>query len=183
MIAAVGEPLTRKALRVLVVDDNRDAADTLAMLLSLWGYPVRVAYDGDEALLAADQFRPHCLFLDIGLPGVDGYNVARRLRANAAFADAELIALSAYSGKDHAARAREAGFNQYLVKPAEPARLQEILAMLNKLLDVAEETRALVGETKAELRETKKEIREVKAELREVKYEVKELKQALGRQE
>ena len=105
-IAAAGP--TRRPLRVLVVDDNRDAADTLTVLAGLWGYEARAAYDGPAALAAAQSFGPDCMFLDIGLPGMDGYELAYRLRQEATLRTARLVALTAYSGDDHQRRVRDA---------------------------------------------------------------------------
>src|SRR4051794_16034844 len=88
--------------RVLVVDDNKDAADTLSMLVRMWGYEVQAAYDGEAALTVATAYRPDCCFLDIGMPRLDGYGLARRLRQNPALSGARLIALTAYSSPEHA---------------------------------------------------------------------------------
>jgi PAS domain S-box-containing protein len=115
------------SLHVLVVEDSRDAADSLAMLLQLWGHQVRVARDGLSGLKAARSFRPQVVFLDIGLPGLDGYEVARRLRAE--FGDeVRLVAMTGYGQEEDRRRAREAGFDAHLVKPAEPELLQRLLA-------------------------------------------------------
>src|SRR6476619_2549323 len=96
--------------RVFVVDDNRDAADTLGMYLTLEGYDVRVAYDGDEAIRAADDFHPDVALLDIGLPGRDGYEVARHMRQERDD-DLMLIAVTGYASDEDVQRAREAGFD------------------------------------------------------------------------
>ncbi len=115
------------ALRVLVVEDNKDAADSLAMLLQVWGHQVRLAYDGLSGLKAARSFRPQVVFLDIGLPGLDGYEVARRLRQEFA-SELRLVAMTGYGQEDDRRRAGEAGFDAHLVKPADPALLQRLLA-------------------------------------------------------
>src|SRR5438309_1324941 len=101
--------------RVFVVDDNRDAADTLGSFLKLEGYDVRVAYDGDEAVRQVDQFRPEVALLDIGLPGRDGYEVARIMREELDD-DVMLIAVSGYASEDDIARARDAGFDMHFAK-------------------------------------------------------------------
>ena len=112
--------------RVFVVDDNRDAADTLGMFLSLEGYEVRIAYDGDEAIREADDFRPEIALLDIGLPGKDGYEVARHMRREQ-HGDLMLIAVTGYASDEDVARAREAGFDHHFGKPASlPALLEKI---------------------------------------------------------
>ena len=103
--------------RVFVVDDNHDAADTLGMFLEMEGYDVRVAYDGDEAIRDADEFLPDVALLDIGLPGKDGYEIARHIRADRDD-DVMLIAVTGYSSEEDVRRAREAGFDYHFGKPA-----------------------------------------------------------------
>ena len=115
------------SLRILVVDDSKDAADSLAQLLSLLGHEVRVAYDGPTALQAAESFLPEVVLLDIGLPGMDGYEVARTLRDQVGLRDARLIAATGLSCEDDRDRFREAGFAHFLVKPFELSELQEVL--------------------------------------------------------
>lgn len=114
--------------RILVVDDNVDGAETLAMLLSLSGYETRTAFDGPSALSAAAQFQPHVVFLDIGLPGMNGYEVARRLRANSGLEAARLVALTGRGTEEDQRKSREAGFDAHLTKPVEPAAVDEVLA-------------------------------------------------------
>ncbi len=115
---------TGSGRRVLVVDDSVDAARSLSMLLSLEGHEVRVAHDGATALLAAEAFKPEIVFLDIGLPHIDGYEVARRLRARPAMEQAVLIALTGYGQDDDRRRSHEAGFNSHLVKPVDLTALR-----------------------------------------------------------
>jgi signal transduction histidine kinase/DNA-binding response OmpR family regulator len=114
--------------RVLVVDDNRDAAESLALLLSVAGHQTRVCHDGPSAVAAAAEFRPEAVLLDIGLPGMDGYEVARRLRAEPAMPRALLIALTGYGQLEDQRRAHEAGFDHHLVKPADLDALAALLA-------------------------------------------------------
>ncbi|MFM0627892.1 chemotaxis protein CheB [Paraburkholderia xenovorans] len=114
--------------RILVVDDNADAGESTATLLALDGHEVKVARDGPSALLLAVDFRPDVVLLDIGLPGMDGYEVARRLRVIPGFADTLLVALSGYGGEEHRHRAEQAGFDQHLVKPADIDRLNALIA-------------------------------------------------------
>lgn len=121
-----GEPETA-GRRVLVVDDNADAAATLAMLLRISGHEVKVAHDGHAALEAARTFRPEVVLLDIGLPGLDGYEVARRLRSRPETAHSLLVAVSGYGQEDDKRRSREAGFDQHLVKPVDFAALRAVL--------------------------------------------------------
>jgi two-component system, OmpR family, response regulator len=174
--------------RVLVVDDNRDAADSLCLLVEMWGHTARAAYDGAEALEAARAFQPDCLFADIRLPGIDGYSLARQVRGQPDLARAKLVALTAYSSEDHARCIREAGFDHHLVKPAEPRDVEGLLQMLSEVrelasrnVELARETRELIGEAKSDLNEVKQEIREVKEELREVRQELREVKDVIAK--
>ena len=114
-----GQTRPRQAQRVLVVEDNRDAADSLRLLLGLYGYVVAVAYSGHDGVRAAQQCRPDVVLCDIGLPGLDGYGVARKLRGNPATAQARLIAVTAYGRDEDRRRSHEAGFEQHLVKPVD----------------------------------------------------------------
>jgi CheY-like chemotaxis protein len=126
---------TDKPLRILVVEDNRDSADCLRLLLELSGYEVAVAYSGHDGVQAAEQYQPDVVLCDIGLPGLDGYGVARTLRDNPTTAKARLIAVTAYGQDDDRRRSHEAGFEQHLVKPVDPDALQSLLncfAVLNR---------------------------------------------------
>jgi len=114
-------------MRVLVVEDNRDAADSLRLLLGLYGYEVAVAYCGHVGVRAAERHRPDVVLCDIGLPGLDGYGVARKLRDNPTTAKAHLIAVTAYEQDEDRRRSHEAGFEQHLVKPVDPDALQRVL--------------------------------------------------------
>jgi CheY-like chemotaxis protein len=105
----------------------KDAGDSLAMLLRLWGHQVRTARDGLSGLKAARSYRPQVIFLDIGLPGLDGYEVARQLRREFG-AELRLVAMTGYGHEHGRRRAAEAGFDAHLVKPAEPEVLQQLLA-------------------------------------------------------
>lgn len=121
------QPMKMKRPRVLVVDDNRDAADSLAMLLQIDGFPAEVAYEGSVALAAFQKNAADVVVLDIGLPGMDGYEVARRLRALAGESRLTLIALTGYGQERDRERALGAGFQHHLVKPVDYASLREIL--------------------------------------------------------
>lgn len=118
--------------RLLVVDDNHDAADSLAMLLRLQGHEVVVAHDGYVALKVASESRPEMAFLDIGMPGMDGYELARRLRQQPGLDDVRLAAMTGWGQEEDRRRSREAGFDHHLVKPADPIVLQELLATLQR---------------------------------------------------
>jgi PAS domain S-box-containing protein len=116
-----------KHLRVLVVEDNRDAADSLRMLLDAYGYEVTVAYSGPDGVRAAEEHQPDVVVCDIGLPGMDGYTVAAALRGNPATASARLIALTGYGQEEDRRRAKDAGFDHHLTKPADPAALEAVV--------------------------------------------------------
>jgi signal transduction histidine kinase len=122
------KPVQRHALRVLVVDDNVDAADSLAALLELGGHSVLTASDGPEALRACEIEPPDVVLLDIGLPGMDGYAVARRLKQMLRKGRLTLIAITGYGQPEDVARAKDAGFDHHLVKPVEPETLALLLA-------------------------------------------------------
>jgi CheY-like chemotaxis protein len=113
-------------LRVLVVDDNRDAADSLAMLATLWGYDARRAYDGAAALRSALTNPPDVVLMDIGMPRMDGFRLARLLRRPARLVDALLVAVTGYADEAHR-RLGAAAFDHYLVKPIEPTTVERLL--------------------------------------------------------
>jgi CheY-like chemotaxis protein len=113
---------------VLVVDDNVGAADSIALLLKMRGHEVRVTYDGPTALLIAQAFHPQVVLLDLGMPGMDGYEVARRLREQPGLQPAMLVALTGWGQDEDKRRSKEAGFDHHLVKPTEPDVVQKLLA-------------------------------------------------------
>ena len=115
------------ARRVMVVDDNRDAARTLEMLLRSLGHDTRVVYNGNDALRLAPGFRPDVVLLDIGMPDLDGYEVARRLRAMGDVGNARIIAITGWGQEADRLRSSEAGFDLHLVKPVDPTELVKIL--------------------------------------------------------
>jgi signal transduction histidine kinase len=114
--------------RILVVDDNADAAESLGMLLKLEGHDVRVAHDGSGALAAVDADPPDIVFLDVGMPGMNGYEVAQRLRQRPDVEPLLLVALTGWGQEEDRRRSKEAGFDHHVVKPVEPEVLQELLA-------------------------------------------------------
>ena len=116
--------------RVMVVDDNRDAADSLAAVLKMLGAEVRVTHDGPSALDALDAFRPAAVFLDLGMPGMDGYQTARHMRSRQDGRGLKIIALTGWGQDSDRRQTEAAGFNQHLVKPADVATLQAVLASL-----------------------------------------------------
>jgi CheY-like chemotaxis protein len=117
-------------LRLLVVDDNMDAANSLAMLLRLKGHHVRTAHDGPAALEATQSHRPDLVFLDIGMPGMDGYEVARRLRNNRDLQHTVLAALTGWGQQDDRRRSADAGFDHHLVKPVDSSTIDELLTQV-----------------------------------------------------
>jgi CheY-like chemotaxis protein len=112
--------------RVLVVDDDPDSAETLAELVRLWKYEARISLDGKSALKEARAFCPDIILLDIGLPGQDGYQVARQLRQEG-LVRGMLIALTGYGQDEDRQRAHDAGFDQHLTKPVSPDVLEQVL--------------------------------------------------------
>jgi CheY-like chemotaxis protein len=117
---------------VLVVDDNRDAADSLALLLQLKGHEVRVALSGAEALRVARTYTPDAVFLDLGMPGMDGYQVARRLRQQPGMAGVVLAALTGWGQPEDRQRSSQAGFDYHFVKPPEQNALDDVFTRLER---------------------------------------------------
>jgi two-component system, OmpR family, response regulator len=130
----IGIEPTTSNFQVLVVDDNRDAAHSLCMLLRLWGYTCRATYDGKAGLKAASEDRPDCLLLDIAMPGLDGYTVARRVRAQPCLDNARLVAITAFSDQTHVHLSQEAGFDYHLVKPTDPLEIKRLMDKLSKVV-------------------------------------------------
>ncbi|MHC5538439.1 hybrid sensor histidine kinase/response regulator [Singulisphaera rosea] len=126
----VPEPVKTEGVsrRVLVIDDNVHAAESLALIIKLWGHEVRLAYNGPDALETAVRFLPDVVLLDIGLPGMDGFTVARHLRDNPAFRDLLLMAITGYGREDDRQRSIEAGFDRHLVKPLDLDLLEGLLS-------------------------------------------------------
>jgi CheY-like chemotaxis protein len=118
----------RSNARVLIVDDNRDGAQSLALMLDIEGHEVRTAADGLEALQIAEEFQPHVVLLDIGMPGIDGYETARRLRTRPWAQSTLLCAQTGWGQEDDKRRARTAGFDRHLVKPIDPEEISRIVA-------------------------------------------------------
>jgi CheY-like chemotaxis protein len=113
--------------RLLLVDDNVDAAETLAHLLRLEGHDVQVANDGFTALEQAPSFHPRLVILDIGMPKMDGYELARRLRQLPGMDNLRLVALTGWGSEEDRHLAREAGFDRHFVKPVDPSDLRQVL--------------------------------------------------------
>jgi CheY-like chemotaxis protein len=120
----------RAAHRILVVDDNRDAAESMRVLLKLMGAEVCAAFDGLEALKVAATFRPEAVLLDIGMPKLHGYDTARRFRQEEWGKDIVLVALTGWGREEDRRRAEEAGFDGHLIKPVQVSALRQLLERL-----------------------------------------------------
>ena len=118
--------------RILIADDLRDNADSLALLLQAMGNEVAVAYGGAEAVRMVESFAPHLVFLDLGMPEVDGYEACRRIRAHAWGRDVVVIALTGWGEKNYRRRTNDAGFDHHIVKPLDAATLEGLLETLSR---------------------------------------------------
>ena len=118
--------------RVLLVDDNLDSVETLSMLLRVKGHDSRTAETGEQAIEIADEYQPHIVILDLSLPGIDGYEVAQRLRHRPYGPNLLLVALTGWSGKDIRNKAAEAGFDFHVVKPIDWQQLEQVLELRTK---------------------------------------------------
>jgi CheY-like chemotaxis protein/Sec-independent protein translocase protein TatA len=177
--------------RVLLVEDNADAAFALHSLLRLSGYEVRVAYDGVHALEVLDTFAPDCVISDIHMPRMDGYRLAESIRGRS---DHKAVVLIALSSADDRQRTKAAGFDHHLVKPADSFVLDRLLKDALKMDErlkraeniiqsqgaVVDEVRELVKDVKSDVREVKSDVKEMKHELKQVNEEIKELKEDLN---
>ena len=176
-----GQSLTSpRELRLLVVDDCRDTAHSLAILLQHRGFTVRLAHDGAEALAVAKSFLPHCIMSDIEMPGVDGYRLAELVRQDRALQGVILIAISGNYDRN---AVRAVGFDFDFAKPADPIVLEALLHRMLIVEKQQERTEQLIqkqGEVSVEatevLKEVKSDVKEMKAELKEVKQDLKEIK-------
>jgi DNA-binding response OmpR family regulator len=117
-------------LRVLIMDDNQDCADSLAMLVRLWGYDPIVAYGGQSALELATIYRPQVVILNLGLPHQSGLDIARQLRQRPELEATALLAVSGFNDEETRRRAAECGIEAFLVKPVEPATLEALLGQI-----------------------------------------------------
>jgi PAS domain S-box-containing protein len=127
---AAGKAAPAPGHRILIVDDNEDGAESLAMMLQLGGHETHTAHDGLDAVAAAERLRPHAVLLDIGLPGLNGYEVCRRIRENPWGKDLVLVAVTGWGQEADRARSRDAGFDAHIVKPVDPEALMKLLSDL-----------------------------------------------------
>jgi CheY-like chemotaxis protein len=169
-----------RATRVLIVDDNRDVADGLAAILRILGCTVRVVYFSTQAVKEALDFLPDCIISDITMPGIDGYELAMRLRSEQMF---QRVPIYAHTAIRNDTKAKEAGFDHVLLKPVTAAQLRELLTEVRTMeerLDNVEKTTKQHGEI---VHEVKDLLKEVGADVKEMKGnlqgDVKELKQGL----
>ena len=122
----------RAGRRILVVDDDHDSAESLAMLFQLMGHDVRAAHNGLAAVDLAEAFRPDLIVLDIGMPGLDGYEVCRRIRQHSWGRAAVIAALTGWSRDEDRDRSEQAGFDHFLVKPVDPKALENLIAAVGR---------------------------------------------------
>jgi CheY-like chemotaxis protein len=122
-------------LRVLVVDDNVDLADSIVLMLRFLGHEVRAAHDGPEALAAAAEFSPDLVILDIGMPGMNGYEVARRLRIQPGGGEPYVAALTGWGEPSDRVQSRASGINEHLVKPVEPRALERVVETARRRIE------------------------------------------------
>ena len=125
--APISEPSSPYRQRILVVDDNEDSGATLATWLEITGHAVCRLRDGNALLAVAEAFQPEVILMDIGLPGMNGYELARQLRADRRFDKVLLVAITGYGSPEDRQQSRDAGFNAHLVKPAELEVLLQLL--------------------------------------------------------
>ena len=132
----MNDPVTpNKPLRLLIVDDNKDAADTLVLLMQAHGYEVRTFYNGADGLASAATFLPHAAILDLGMPKLDGYEVARQLKHDPQTEKIVLFALSGWADEAHVEKAKLVDFTAYFLKPLPLAKLVAVLKGLENLID------------------------------------------------
>lgn len=126
-------PAPLRNCRVLIVDDNKDNAESLFRMLEAFGCSVQFIIDPLQALSAVERHKPHIAFLDIGMPDIDGYQLAHHIRARYPRDDIRLVALTGYASDDSRTRSRLAGFDAHLVKPASPALIESTLLQFGDL--------------------------------------------------
>jgi two-component system CheB/CheR fusion protein len=131
-VVRYARPGVARSRRVLVVDDNEDAAESMAIVLGLAGHEVRTAHDGEHALEIAREYHPHLMFLDLGMPRVNGYDVARRIRGESGGDDIVLVACTGWGQPEDRRRAKDAGFDHHLVKPVSPEAALQLVAAVSK---------------------------------------------------
>lgn len=141
------DALSALPICVYVVDDDRDTTECLRLLLEIWGHQVHVANGGAEAIARAPQLNPHLMLVDLGMPQVDGLQVARRVRENPALAHTMLVAITGYGDPAHLEQAREAGFDECVIKPLPADDLQALLGRVRERIVQVRERCAASGES------------------------------------
>jgi DNA-binding response OmpR family regulator len=134
--------MTTKPLRVLVVDDQLEVAQSLASVVRTWQHEVEIAYSGEQALEVAERFQPHAIMLDIMMPGMDGYAVAQKLRAVVNLKECTIIGVTALGDQDHRHQGWDSGFVHYMTKPIDPPALKKVLEGIARTVAVEEKRRA-----------------------------------------
>ena len=152
-------------LRVLVADDSRDTADAAALLIRLWGHECRTAYGGAEALRLAEEFRPDLVLADLAMPGMDGLELARRLR-DAVSGTPTLVAVTGLVDAGHRRAAADAGFDLFLAKPPDPEALQRLLEQARLTVRACRRTAELASRTEHLQEQSEAMLRELRDELR-----------------
>jgi DNA-binding response OmpR family regulator len=131
-----------KPLRVLVVDDQLEVAQSLASVVRTWHHEVELAYSGDQALEVAERFQPHAIMLDIMMPGMDGYAVAQKLREVVNLKECTIIGVTALGDSEHRHQGWDNGFVHYMTKPIEPPALKKVLEGIARTVEVEEKRRS-----------------------------------------
>jgi DNA-binding response OmpR family regulator len=129
---AAARPDSKTCLRILIVDDNQDSAESLASLLSIHGNDVCTAYEGLQALEVAEDYRPEVILLDLGLPGINGFEIAKQMRLSPVLAGTTIVAITGFGTENDRRLSRDAGFDYHLVKPVDFTMLQRLLAQRSK---------------------------------------------------
>lgn len=117
-------------LRILIVDDNEASAKTLGWMMELWGHDIKLAHNGQQGIEVAEEFKPQVIFMDIGLPGMNGYELCSLMQKNPVHANSVFIAQTGWGQSEHRQRSKEAGFAHHLVKPVDMQQLQQLLDTL-----------------------------------------------------
>ena len=158
-------------IRILIVDDHKDAANSMALLLKTWGFDTRAEYNGKKAIEALQTFKPHCVLSDIGMPEIDGYTLAKLIRQDESFNAIPLIAISAFNERE---QAKAAGFDHYFVKPADPGILEKLLKELFTIGKQLYQVQEVIQQHDETIKEVKHEVEELKHELDEIKKELRD---------
>ena len=166
-------------LRVLVVDDDRDNAESLRLLAEIWGHDVRAAFDGRAALRDAAELKPDAILLDLAMPGMDGFELAGRLRDAAGDVRPLLVAVSGLGRDSDRRRSAEAGIHCHVLKGSDPVELETLLATLGQVRRAAGRAEELAGRGATLADEARETLRTVRGDVQAIKDEVRGLRQAV----